>query len=225
MVYWLNEINSPTLEIKNKALKFTSKVNENLPEGMELEFEGFFQRGFFVTKKRYALIQDDNIVVKGLELVRRDWAPVAKKTQEKVLRALLEEGSPKKAVKIVRDTIQDIKNGKISLEDLVIHTQLTKNPEEYVQSAPHVMAAKKSLKKGRKVGPGTIIQYVVIRGREPISKRAVPLEDADVSQYDPSYYIDNQVLPAVSRIIEAVGYPKEDIIHKEKQSSLDAFFG
>lgn len=224
-MYWLNESNSQSLKIKDNALKFIAQVNENLPEGMELEFEGFFQRGFFVTKKRYALIQDGNIVVKGLELVRRDWAPVAKKTQAKVLRALLEEGSPKKAVKIVRNVVEDIRKGKISLEDLVIHTQLTKNPEEYVQSAPHVMAAKKAIKKGRKVGPGTIIQYVVVRGREPISKRAVPLEDADISQYDPSYYIDNQVLPAVSRIIEAIGYLKEDILHKEKQSSLDAFFG
>ena len=67
---------------------------------MELKFEGFFQRGFFVTKKRYALIVDDRIVVKGLELVRRDWAPVAKKTQEKVLMAILKDGSPKKALKL-----------------------------------------------------------------------------------------------------------------------------
>jgi DNA polymerase I len=224
MVYWLND-NTRFLEIKDKALSFTTRVNQDLPEGMELEFEGFFQRGFFVTKKRYALIQDGNIVVKGLELVRRDWAPIAKKTQEKILRALLEEGSPQKAVKIARNTIQEIKDGKISLEDLVIHTQLTKNPDEYVQSAPHVMAARKALQKGRKVGPGTIIRYVVVKGREAISQRAVPLEDADVSHYDPSYYIDNQVLPAVTRIIEAVGYPIEDILHKEKQSSLDAFFG
>lgn len=224
----MNNIEPPEIkqkeEIQEKIDEFLLDVNHNLPEGMALEFEGFFQRGFFVTKKRYALIQNSNIVVKGLELVRRDWAPVAKKTQEKVLMAILRDGSPKKAAAIVRNVIHDIKNGRISLEDLVIHTQLTKNPEEYVQRAPHVIAAKKALKKGRKVGPGSIIRYVVVRGREPISKRAVPLEDADISQYDPYYYIDNQILPAVSRIIEAVGYPKDDIIHKEKQSSLDAFF-
>jgi len=224
----MNNIEPPEIkqkqEIQDKIDEFLFDVNHNLPEGMALEFEGFFQRGFFVTKKRYALIQNSNIVVKGLELVRRDWASVAKKTQEKVLMAILRDGSPEKAAEIVRNVIQDIKNGKISLEDLVIHTQLTKNPEEYVQRAPHVIAAKKALKKGRKVGPGSIIRYVVVRGREPISKRAVPIEDADISQYDPYYYIDNQILPAVSRIIEAVGYPKEDIIHKEKQSSLDAFF-
>ena len=212
-------------EILAKVNEFLMDVNKNLPEGMELEYEGFYERGFFVTKKRYALIENSNIVVKGLELVRRDWAPVAKKTQEKVLRAILEEASPQKATKIIQKIIEEIKKGKIPLEDLVIHTQLTRNPEEYVQMAPHVLAAKKSIACGRNVARGAIIRYVVVRGKEPISKRAIPLEDVDVSNYDPNYYIENQVLPAVSRIIEAIGYSKEDILHKEKQSSLDAFFG
>ncbi len=210
-------------EIKENVDGFLDSINQDLPEGMELEFEGFYQRGFFVTKKRYALIQDDTIVVKGLELVRRDWAPVAKKTQGSVLKAILKDASPQKAAKIIKKVIQDITEGNISLEDLVIHTQLTKNPEEYVQKAPHVMAAKKALKKGRNVGRGSIIRYVVVKGKGPISKRAVPLEDAEISNYDPSYYIENQVLPAVLRIIDALGYSKEDMIHKEKQSSLDAF--
>lgn len=218
MVCLLNE------EILNKVNEFLGDVNKNLPEGMELEYEGFYERGFFVTKKRYALIEDKNIVVKGLELVRRDWAPVAKKTQEKVLRAILEEGSPQKAAKIIKEVIEEIKEGKIPLEDLVIHTQLTKNPEDYVQMAPHVLAAKKAIANGRNVSRGAIIRYVVISGKEPISKRAIPLEDVNVSNYDPTYYIENQVLPAVSRIILAIGYSKEDMLHKEKQSSLDAYF-
>ncbi len=218
MVYWLNN------EILEKVDEFLGDVNKNLPEGMELEYEGFYERGFFVTKKRYALIENNNIVVKGLELVRRDWAPVAKKTQEKVLKAILKEASPEKAASIVRDVIVEIKKGDIPLEDLVIHTQLTKNPEQYVQRAPHVMAAKKAIERGRKVGPGSIIRYVVVKGKEPISQRAEPIEDVDVSNYDPNYYIENQLLPAVSRILTSIGYSEEDIMHKGKQSNLDAFF-
>ncbi len=218
-MYLLNE------EILENAQKFLHTVNKDLPEGMELEYEGFFKRGFFVTKKRYALIEEDNtIIVKGLELVRRDWAPITKKTQQKVLTAILEEASPQKAAKIIKSVIEDIKNGNVKLEDLVIHTQLTKGPYEYTQMAPHVLAARKSIKKGRDVGRGSIIRYVVVKGREPISKRAEPIEDVDVSKYDPNYYIENQVLPAVGRIIEALGYSEEEILHKEKQSSLDAFF-
>jgi DNA polymerase I len=211
-------------EILKKVDEFLGDVNKNLPEGMELEYEGFYERGFFVTKKRYALIENNNIVVKGLELVRRDWAPVAKKTQERVLRAILEDASPKKAANIVKSVIDEIKNGNIALEDLVIHTQLTKNPDQYVQRAPHVMAARKAIERGRKVGPGSIIRYVVVKGRKSISQRAEPIEDVDVSNYDPSYYIENQVLPAVSRIINSIGYSEEEIMQKEKQSSLDAFF-
>lgn len=218
-MYLLNE------EILENAKKFLNVVNKDLPEGMELEYEGFFKRGFFVTKKRYALIEEDNtIIVKGLELVRRDWAPITKKTQQKVLTAILEEASPKKAAEIIKSVIEDIKKGNVQLEDLVIHTQLTKGPYEYTQMAPHVLAARKSIKKGRDVGRGSIIRYVVVKGREPISKRAEPIEDVDISKYDPNYYIENQVLPAVGRIIEALGYSEEEILHKEKQSSLDAFF-
>ncbi len=216
------------LETRNKADEFLEEENHNLPEGMELEFEGFYQRGLFVTKKRYALIEDENMVVKGLELVRRDWTPVAKKTQEKVLMAILKDFSPQKAAQIVKEVIDDIKSGVIPLDDLIINTQITKAPAAYIHKGPHVLAAQKSMKKGRKIGPGTVIRYVVFRGKEPISKRAVPLEDVDESKYsskyDPSYYINNQVLPAVYRIIEALGYHKDDVLYKEKQISLDAFF-
>jgi DNA polymerase I len=210
--------------IKDEAKKFIKAVNQDLPEGMELEFEGFFERGFFVTKKRYALIQEGKIVVKGLELVRRDWAPVARETQEKVLRAILEDGSPKKATKIVRDVIENIKKGDLDLEDLVINTQITRNPESYQQNAPHVMAAKKAMERGRKVVRGSIMRYVVVKGKAPISQRAEPVEDVNISDYDPNYYIENQVLPAISRIIEAIGYSPSEIMHQERQSSLDAFF-
>lgn len=211
-------------EIEDRVNEFLNTVNQELPPGMELEFEGFYERGFFVTKKRYALIQDDKIVVKGLELVRRDWAPVAKKTQEKVMMAILKDASPDKAAKIIREVIAQIKKGETPLEDLVIHTQLTKNPDKYQQMAPHVLAAKKAIARGRKVGRGSIIRYIVVKGKGPISQRAEPLEDADVANYDPDYYIDNQVLPAVSRIIDSLGYSPEEIVHQEKQSSLDAFF-
>ncbi|WP_321421200.1 DNA polymerase domain-containing protein [uncultured Methanobacterium sp.] len=210
--------------IKENVDQFLLSVNHDLPPGMELEFEGFYERGFFVTKKRYALIQDDKIVVKGLELVRRDWAPVAKKTQEKVMMAILKDASPDKAAKIIKEIVEEIKNGKTPLEDLVIHTQLTKNPDKYKQMAPHVLAAKKAIARGRKVGRGSIIRYIVVKGRGPISQRAEPLEDVDVANYDPNYYIENQVLPAVSRIIDSLGYSHEEIVHQEKQSSLDAFF-
>ena len=61
-------------EIKSQAQVFLKDFNSELPESMELEYEGFYRRGFFVSKKRYAVIENGEIIAKGLELVRRDWA-------------------------------------------------------------------------------------------------------------------------------------------------------
>ncbi|MBE2899404.1 hypothetical protein DNK57_00980 [Methanothermobacter thermautotrophicus] len=214
-------------EILSQVKRFLKHINTNLPEGMELEFEGFYRRGFFVTKKRYALIEDDTIVAKGLELVRRDWAPIAKKTQRKVLMAILSDGSPEKAREIIREVVGRIRRGEVELDDLVIHTQITRDLSEYKQIGPHVIAAKRSLEKGRRVERGSIVRYIIVKGRGPISQRAFPVEDAGDMEYDPDYYIENQVMAAVSRIMSSLGYSTEDInslSSGERQSSLDAFF-
>ena len=211
-------------KIEEQVTELLSSINQNLPSDMELELEGYYDRGFFVTKKRYAVINDGVITVKGLELVRRDWAPVAKNTQENVLEAILKDASPKKAKKIVKNIIDKLNKGEVENEDLVIHTKLTKKPENYKQIAPHVIAAEKLRLHGQKVTSGSIIRYIITKGKGPISKRAEPVEYIEDKEYDPEYYIQNQVLPATLRILEAIGYSEEQIINNEKQTSLDSFF-
>ena len=169
---------------------------------MELEFEGFYRRGFFVSKKRYAVIEDGKIIAKGLELVRRDWAPIAKKTQEDILMAILEEGNVKKAEKIISKVLKQIKSGDLDMKELVIHTQITKNLDDYKQVGPHVIAAREIESHGIKVGKGTIVQYIIAKGKGSISQRAVPYEYSEGIEYDKEYYIENQLIPAVSRMME-----------------------
>lgn len=211
-------------KIEEQVTELLSSINHDLPEDMELELEGYYDRGFFVSKKRYAVIYEGEITVKGLELVRRDWAPVAKNTQHDVLEAILKDASPTKAKKVVKNVIKELNSGKVSMEDLVIHTKLTKKPENYKQNAPHVLAAEKLRLHGQKVTSGTIIRYVITKGNEPISKRAEPVEYVGDKEYDPEYYIQNQVLPATLRILESIGYSEEQIMNNERQTSLDSFF-
>ncbi len=210
---------------KEKALQFLKHVNKALPGIIELEYEGFYKRGIFVTKKRYALIDErDKMIVKGLEFVRRDWAPIAKKTQQKVLRALLKDASPEKAANIVRKTIEDIRSRNVSMEDIIIYTQLTKGISAYKNIEPHVIAAQKLLKKGREVAPGVIIGYVITKGTKMISQRAEPAEFVSLQDYDTEYYIENQIMPAVLRIIEAMGYSKDYLKEGMKQESIRKWF-
>ncbi|MDR3290985.1 MAG: hypothetical protein LBT10_02450 [Methanobrevibacter sp.] len=214
--------------IKAKVNEFLVYLNSTLPESMELEYEGFYRRGFFVSKKRYAVIEDGKIIAKGLELVRRDWAPIVKTTQEDVLMAILKNGDVDKAIKIIEKVLKKIKSGNLSMEELVIHTQITKKLSEYKQVGPHVVVARKLEATNRlKPEKGNIIQYVIVKGKGSISEKAIPYEDYIKGSYDSDYYINNQVLPAVSRIMESFGYTKEsllELIETEKQQTLDAFF-
>ncbi len=209
--------------IEKKAVNFLDKINKGLPETMELELQGIYRRGVFVTKKRYAMLAGDgSIVVKGLERVRRDWAPIAKDTQEAVLRALLEKGDPKEAARIVRDAVKRLRERQVSIDDVTILTQLTKDPDRYELTAPHVEAAKKMIKKGREARAGVLIRFIVKNGRGSISERSYPAEDVPLDEYDPDYYINNQVLPAALRIMEALGFKEAEEL-KSEQKKLGEF--
>ena len=208
--------------------EFLDKVNSELPEFMELEFEGLFKRGFFTSKesgegakKKYALMDEEGVMkITGFEQVRRDWSPIAKNTQERVLRKVLEDDVDS-AVEIVEDTIEALRSGEIDVDELKIYTTLTKPPEEYGNTAPHVEAAKKAKKRGDTVEPETTVDYVITRSGKSISEQAELTKYAD--NYDADYYIDNQVIPVAMRVLKVFGYTEDQLKGKGKQSGLGQF--
>lgn len=213
----------------SQAKAFLEKVNKRLPGVMELELKGMFSRGIFIgaktgvaAKKKYALLDSKGeLLMRGMETRRRDWARIAKVTQEKVLMAILKDKSPEKAAEIVSRTVQDIMNGRVGMGDLVIYTQLKMPISRYVQKGPHVRAAMKSLERGRPVGEGSTISYIISKGKGTISERAEPAEDA--RDYDPEYYVHHQVLPPAMRILSGLGIDEGDVLGKGKKGTLSDF--
>ncbi|MDD5317757.1 MAG: DNA-directed DNA polymerase [Candidatus ainarchaeum sp.] len=214
------------------ALAFMKSVNASLPGRMELELESFYVRGVFVgkkaqsakaaevgAKKKYALIDDaGRVKIRGFELVRRDWSRIARKTQRRVLEAILKEGSKEKAAAIVREVIADLKEGRVPLEECVIYTQVRKRLDNYAVKSPEVAAALKAKAAGIQVEVGTMVGYVITRKGKTISDKAEPAESA--KDYDPNYYIENQVLPSVMKIMKELGYDESDLKMEGKQSAL-----
>lgn len=217
---------------KEDVLKFADEINKDLPGVMELEFEGLFKRGIFVTKKeggaakkRYALIDfNDNLKIVGFEYVRRDWANTAKETQRKVIELVLKEGKPEKAVEFVRKVIEDLKSGKVLKKDLTVLTQIKRQLSSYEAIGPHVAAAKKAIARGKELGVGSVIGYIITKAGKSISDRAELEEYVQEGNYDAEYYIKNQVLPAVIKILRELGYSEQDLIHGGKQKTLGEFF-
>jgi len=217
---------------KKDALGFMKKINDELAGDMELELEGFYPRGVFVTKKnakgtgakkKYALIgEDGRIKIRGFELVRRDWSLIAKTTQREVLEAILKHGSKKMAVGIVRKTVERLKSGQVPMEELTIYTQIRKDPKKYDIKSPELSAAQKAIKAGMPIEKGTVIGYVITKRGTSISDKACLAEVA--KDYDPHYYIDHQVLPSVLKILKELGFSEDDLKLGGRQQGLGEFF-
>jgi len=214
--------------LKEDIGEFLDDVNEDLPGFMELEFEGFFERGFFTStdsgegaKKKYALLSEDgSMKITGFEQVRRDWSPIAKETQKKVLNKVLDKDI-EKAAELVKDVIGRLKNGRVPPEELRIYTTLTKPPEEYDSTAPHVEAVKKAENRGDNIEAETTVSYVITRGSGNISSRAELIKYAD--DYDADYYVENQILPVSLRVLKVFGYTEGQLQGKGRQSGLGRF--
>ncbi len=223
-----------TLDDKTKedARNFVERINHDLPGLMELEYEGFYPSGIFVStkfggsgaKKKYALLDERGVLnIKGFETVRRNWSFIAKDVQKNVLDILLRERDAEKALNYVRKIISDLKENLIPVDRVVIYTQLQKEIEDYESVGPHVAAAQKMKNKGLSVGPGTLIKFVVVKGRGKIRDKVKLADEIKQKEYDADYYANHQIYPSVEKIFSVFGYTKEDLLSEDQQSRLGSF--
>ena len=197
---------------EEKVEKLLEWVEKELK--LEIKLEKIYKRILFTeAKKRYAgLLPDGRIEIVGLEVVRGDWAAIAKKAQERVIEILLREGNKQKALDFVRELAKSLREGKVPMRDLIIWKTLTKKVTEYEARAPHVSAAKILMEHGWDVDVGDKVGYVVVKGPGKIYERARPYFMVKMEDIDVEYYIEHQVVPAVTRILEVVGYKERHVL-------------
>ncbi|MEM5879455.1 MAG: DNA polymerase domain-containing protein [Candidatus Aenigmatarchaeota archaeon] len=217
------------IEIGNNIANF---LNEKFEGKLKIKVENIFKTLLILTKKRYAGWSfekidsgyKDEIVMKGIETVRRDWCDLVSETQEAVLDILLKEQNPKKAFTYFKEVVQKLQNGQIPLEKLVIIKGISKRPDQYKGVQPHVELVKKMKKRGESEIPsiGDRIGFVIVKGAQMISERA---EDPEYVKkhglkIDSRYYIESQLLPPLERVFEAVGIAKAELVGLGRQMLL-----
>lgn len=224
-------------KLRDVIKDFVKRVKEELP--LDMDIDNVYRIIFFTeSKKRYAgLTEKGEIVVRGLEVRRGDWCDLAKELQSEVIRIILEEENPDKAVKFVKDTITRVKEGKVPLDELVIHKTLTKSITRYESAQAHVKAAEKAIEMDMAAEIGNKISYVIIKGSGNLNERAYPVEmftkyesgtlyakDKATYELDSNYYIDKQLLPTALRILGYFGHTEDELKGKSIQGTLDSFF-
>jgi DNA polymerase I len=195
-----------------KVERLAEKIYERL--GLEIKPDKVYTRIFFTeAKKRYAgLLPDGRLDIVGLEVIRGDWAVVAKKVQEKVLEIILKEQSPQKAARFTQQFIYELRQRRVPYRDLIIWKTLTKPVEEYAVKTPHVEAARMLMEKGWKLTMGDKVGYVVVVGAGRLYERVKPYVFATYDEVDVEYYVTNQVVPAAARVLECFGITEEQLL-------------
>ena len=170
---------------------------------LEVEFETLFERFLMPTlrgadkgtKKRYAgLVASGGggapeLVFKGLETVRTDWTPLARRFQRELYRKVFLDEPYEDFVRATNDALLA---GELDGE-LVYRKRMRRPIDAYGRNVPpHVQAAR------RQANPGTWVSYVVT-ARGPL-----PLEALD-ARPDYEHYRDRQLAPAADGILHFLG--------------------
>jgi len=168
---------------------------------LELEFETHFWRFLMPTtrgsdkgsKKRYAGMlgegPDAQLVIKGLEAVRTDWTPLARRFQRELLRRIFSDTPWREWM---AELARSVRAGHHD-DELVYRKRIRRRLEDYERNVPpHIAAARKL---GR---PVREIRYVITsRGPEPIE-----LFDG---RPDYEHYISRQLAPAADSVLQFLG--------------------
>jgi DNA polymerase II len=213
---WLGE-NHDINNINELGLAIARKITEqwqqkcakefNIESFLELEFETHYSQFVMPTlrgseegsKKRYVGAKmneqgEMSLVFKGMEQVRSDWSPIARRIQYHLYEKLFSGEDP---VNYIEQELTALKQGQRNAE-LTFRKRLKRNIEDYTaKSSPHVKAAAlrcaatgdKSF--GRK---GANVEYVM-------TKQGARVIQSAKLDYDYDYYIDKQIKPIAEPIL------------------------
>jgi len=195
--------------------------------GLKIDFEKYIKKGIITSKKRYALLlDDDSIETKGIETVRREWPPLVADTIKLVLSALLKKNSIKLAKQIVRNQVQRIKDFNLAEDDptpFLLTRKITKDPRAYKSKPGHIVLFEK-MKRRREELPslGDRIEFVVVSGRRLVRDRCETVNFARQHNLniDKDYYINHLLLPPVMRILSLFNVSTDEILHRTIQLRL-----
>jgi DNA polymerase-2 len=146
----------------------------------------------------------ETVEVKGMEAVRSDSTPLARRVQLELLELVFSGAGEEEFRRRVEETLEELDAGKLDGE-LVYRKRLSRPPEEYTASTPPQVKAARALGwKGRR---GTVEYVWTLNGAEPASLPHGPL--------DYGHYAGAQVLPVAKSIADAAGWDMGGFFRKD----------
>jgi DNA polymerase elongation subunit (family B) len=216
-----------SIEIAQEACHNVSKV---LKQPHDFEYEKTFMPFCLLSKKRYVSIKYEFDPKKGkrnemgIVLKRRDNAPIVKDVYGGVIDILMKEKNIQKAIDYVNKCLQELVDGKVPIEKLIITKSLRsfyKNP----QGVAHKVLADRIGQRdpGNKPTSGDRVPFVYIVTKDSVKKGKKVLQGDKIEtpsfikennlKIDYSFYITNQIMKP---LLQLFGLVLEDIWLSQK---------
>ena len=187
--------------------------------------------GILEAQKHYfGITYDGEVVARGIELRRHDTPKFIKEFQTKLIKTLFScedaeqvqtEGYDK-ALQVVAEAIEDLMNGEVPQEDLVVSKTLKKTITQYKSIFPHVAAAIQLTSRGRSVNPGERVNFIYSDAdhRNPLCRvAALKLLDRKI-HFDREKYRE-MILDAAETILSTFSFTRKILLKPVSREWLE----
>src|SRR6267378_7578120 len=202
--------------------------------GLPIYFEGTYKWIVFLSSKTdskvgvlnryYGIFEDGKLKVRGIDLRRHDTPGIVRKCQRMMLNIFTGARDSiefrlliPKALRVLEKFVFSLREGNVSLEDLVIVRNLSKNPDEYTHQVPQAIAARHLVSQGGSVHAGQQVSYILTHDQ---TRTALPPEIVDQGTvYDSERYVD-LLCSSVANLLLPLGYDTKYLRSLFKRTEL-----
>src|SRR5580692_4024895 len=145
---------------------------------LPLAIESVYRYVVFLPSKQYADVpvpnrffavgEDGELKVRGLECRRHDTAPLLKRMQHEVLAILAEAHDFESYIHkieaarmVLADYQERLSSGDVDIRELIISKRITKEPRGYQKAGVTAIAAQQLFGSGVKLRPGQTVEYII----------------------------------------------------------------
>jgi DNA polymerase elongation subunit (family B) len=230
----------------NMGMEASSKFKKYLKPPHDMEYEKVYFPFILISKKRYCAMKYEHNPHKGkfnsmgIALKRRDNAPIVKTIYGGVIDIIMEKQDLDLSIKFLKQSIQDLIDGKYPLESLIISKSLRADYKDPTRIAHKALAERMGERDpGNKPQVNDRIPYVYVdisekeKKAKTAKKKILQGDRIEHPDYirkmglkpDYEFYITNQIMKPVSQIYALVletmpGYKKGVDYFKQTEEKL-----
>lgn len=192
--------------------------------GAILEFEKvmepFFSHG---RKKRYVgkvVWPEEDLLVRGYELRRTDAFDLQSEGQAMLFERIMEDDIDG-AIRTARDLVADTREGKVSIDKLVI-SRSVKDEKEYVtpDALPNVQAARKLKDWGYEVAPGMKVSWIVTDAKKAPQQITPYVSGREFDDIPDWNYYARRLAHTLAYVTEVFGWDDKSLLAGSQQVTL-----